>query len=583
MTLPIPHSISPPTGGTYDGCAYWQDHDKLLVANQGDGKIYALSAISNTSISPKPVTVVGTGYNTPSDIMLSADGNTAYISERVGGGNLLRVPLSNLNRAAATVIASGLGNGSINQIGLDETHGYAFVAVAGNLVRINLSTNSPSAVASGLDTSNTSGVLASRDGRYVYVSNRSSNTIVRYDLAAGTNTVVASGLNYPQHMLWSDAGETAILFIQGSSPAGLLRKLDLTIPAPLVSDIAGPVGDSARGLALCSPGHLLISCHREIDEVFLTPYASTGPLLLGIGFVPVDTMHIVDGYATTTMDPDYFFQVRDAPFGGTLPIMINFNLARDSQARYYKVLAGPAGHEVASVQGYSDYRWNTALDRFELVTTMPAGGFYPVRDAGEIWLNYWLGMLLSTGSQPNGLVSIIIELYDKNKELIKAVPVKKRSVTLTIDNTGPTVGFLQINQVVTPLPKMTTRPVRTCDVVMTGNPWFTFTITASQAQQHLAGWSLVAYWGENRSATVAGDSYSNHISPSHRWAGITTPTAVPPPPVLPNPWWDATVAGDPTSTRCAHTFWLYAWDRVINGWGYVHGGAGYHKSVTIWL
>ena len=34
MTLPLPHSITPPTGGTYEGCAYWRDHDKLLVAKQ---------------------------------------------------------------------------------------------------------------------------------------------------------------------------------------------------------------------------------------------------------------------------------------------------------------------------------------------------------------------------------------------------------------------------------------------------------------------------------------------------------------------------------------------------------------------
>ncbi|MGB9177554.1 MAG: hypothetical protein WCB46_12585 [Methanoregula sp.] len=583
MTLPLPHSITPPTGGTYEGCAYWRDHDKLLVANQGDGKIYALSGISKTSTIPKPVAVVGTGYNTPSDIMLSADGSHAYIAERSGGGNLLRVPLSNLNRAAATVVAGSLGGGSITQIGLDETHGLAFVVVAGNLLRIKLSGGgAPSTVATGLGP-NTDGVLASKDGRFVYVSH--DDKIVKCDLTTSSTTVVAAGINNAQQMVWLDAGETAILFTEwGATTGGNVRKLDLTTASPLVSDVAGPCGIHAYSLAICSPEHLLITCGREVDEVFLTPYASSGPLLLGIGFVPVDTLHIVNGYATTTMDPAYFFQVRDAPFGGTLPIMINFDLARSSGAKYYKVLAGPVGLETASEQPYSDYRWNTALDRFELVTTTPAGGFYPVRAAGEIWLNYWLGMLLSTaGSQPNGLVSIIIELYDAKKGKILSIPVNKRSVTLMIDNTGPSVGFYQISQVVTPPPSMTTKPVKTCDVVMSGHPWFTFTITAQQAQQHLAGWSLVAYWGENKSATVAGDSYSNHISPSRLWAGITMPTAVPPPPALPNPWWDATVAGDPTSTHCAHTFFLYAWDRVINGWGYIHGWDSYSKSITIWL
>ena len=36
-----------------------------------------------------------------------------------------------------------------------------------------------------------------------------------------------------------------------------------------------------------------------------------------------------------------------------------------------------------------------------------------------------------------------------------------------------------------------------------------------------------------------------------------------------------------TSTHCAHSFFVNAWDRVINGWGYIHGAASYQKSVTL--
>ena len=104
-------------------------------------------------------------------------------------------------------------------------------------------------------------------------------------------------------------------------------------------------------------------------------------------------------------------------------------------------------------------------------------------------------------------------------------------------------------------------------------------MTASAPLSHLLGWSLTAYWGDNKSKAVASDTYSNHVSPSKLWAGITS-TIVPPPGPAP---WNATVAGDPTSTHCAHTFFLDAWDRVINGWGYVHGWSEYHKSITIML
>ncbi len=41
------------------------------------------------------------------------------------------------------------------------------------------------------------------------------------------------------------------------------------------------------------------------------------------------------------------------------------------------------------------------------------------------------------------------------------------------------------------------------------------------------------------------------------------------------------MSGDPTSTHCAHSFFLYAWDRVINGWAFVHDPAGYQQSITL--
>ena len=66
-------------------------------------------------------------------------------------------------------------------------------------------------------------------------------------------------------------------------------------------------------------------------------------------------------------------------------------------------------------------------------------------------------------------------------------------------------------------------------------------------------------------------------SATRLWAGITS-VAVPPPGPTP---WNATVAGDPTSVHCAHSFFLNAWDRVINGWGYIHGVASYQQSITL--
>lgn len=341
-----------------------------------------------------------------------------------------------------------------------------------------------------------------------------------------------------------------------------------------MTKLAGPTAATPYSLAVPAPDHLLIASLLEVGEVYLASsiYSAAGPILLAIGFVPADATHLPGGYADTTMDPSYaIFQVKDAPFGGTLPLMVNHDRARTMGANFYKVQIGPPGGAPVEVnQSYSDYRWNAVLNRFELVTQVPVNGFYPVHAAGEIWLNYWLGMLLNTGGQPNDLNTISIRLFGSQSTAseIGHATDAERSATLMIDNTLPEARIDQILH--------DGLPVGACEIVSSGSPKFSFTITP-QAQRHLAGWSLVAYWGDNASKAVASDDYSNHVTPTRFWTGVAHVT-VPPAP------WDASVTGDLTSTRCAHSFWLSAWDRVINGWvHHAHDSVSYQKSITIWL
>jgi hypothetical protein len=279
------------------------------------------------------------------------------------------------------------------------------------------------------------------------------------------------------------------------------------------------------------------------------------------------------------MDPTYFFQVKDCPFGGTLPLMINWEAARSAGANFYQVfITGPGGPPAPGVmvtQSFGDYLWSVALNEFELQTTVPTNGYYLLRSAGQIWLNNWLGLLLDTSGQPNGLNKISIKLFESETSAseIGHYTDPGRSATLMIDNTVPVVNIQQILQ------QPGNVPVKVCAIVNTGTPTFTFQVTASAPQSHLLGWSLASYWGDNQSKAVSSDSYSNHITPSRLWAGITG-VVVPPPGPAP---WNATVSGDPTSTRCAHSFILDAWDRVINGWGYIHGVASYQKFITLYF
>jgi len=558
MPLPVPTPIATGFADLF-GTAYRVSTDQVYVSDAGAGNISAVTAHTHVK------TVLGTGYSSPHDIELSVDGLHAYVAE--SPGTLLRLSLTNMNRAAATVVTGGL-NG-IDQIALDEAHGFAYVAefTGGHIQQVNLSSGIKTVV---VTIANPRGVLVTGDGRFLYVSS-DAGTITRFDLATNTSVVIASGLNAPRHLTWADAGESVILFPQ-PNPSGTVLKADLTKSPATVMAIAGPTAAAPYSVAVLSSNQLLIASASVVSEVDLTAsvYTAAGPVFLGIGFVPADVAHLPAGYADTTADPTYFFQVKDCPFGGTLPLMINWENARSAGANFYQVFI--AGVQVTS--SFGDYLWSVPLNKFELVTTSPAaGGYYPLRSAGQIWLNFWLGLLLDTTGQPNGLNLISIKLFAAQSAAteIGLFTAPGRFASVMIDNTLPVASMQQIYQ----------QPgnvlVNTCAIVSTGTPTFTFVVTATAPQSHLMGWSLTAYWGDNKSGTVSSDTYQNHITPTRLWAGITS-VAVPPPGPTP---WNAAVAGDSTSTHCAHSFFLNVWDRVINGWGYIHGVASYQKSITL--
>jgi hypothetical protein len=563
MPLPVPTVIASGFGDLGGSC-YRLSTDQLYVADGGLGDISAVTAHTHVK------TVLGSGFNAPSDVELSADGLHAYVTENPG--TLLRLSLSNMNRAAATVVASGL-NG-IDQMALDEAHGVCYVAefTGGHIQQINLTTGVKTIVAT---IANPRGVLVTSDGRFLYVSS-DADTITRFDLATNTSVVIASGLNAPRHLTFADAGESVILFPQ-PNPTGTVLKADLTTTPATVTAIAGPTSPAPYSVAVLSSNQLLIASATTVSEVDLTAsvYSAAGPIFLGIGFVPADAAHLPNGYADTTVDPTYFYQVKDCPFGGTLPLMINWESARTAGANFYQVfIAGPSSPAVQVTSPFTDYLWSVPLNEFEAVTTIPAaGGYYPLRSAGQIWLNPWLGLLLDTTGQPNGLNTISIKLFSAESAAseIGHDTDPGRFASVMIDNTTPVANLQSILQ------QPGNVPVPVCAIVDTGAPTFTFVVTAWAPQSHLLGWSLVAYWGDNKSETISSDSYSAHISPTRLWAGISG-VAVPPPGPTP---WNATVSGDPTSTYCAHSFFVNAWDRVINGWGYIHGVASYQKSITL--
>ena len=514
--------------------------------------------------------VLGTGYTNPEDIAVRTNERTAYVTER--SGNFLKVDLTSANRAAATVLTPGLT--APHQIALDESRNQAYVvefANPGRLLRIDLATGTATTVVGGLQ--NAIGLLVTSDLTYAYVSEQATGggRIRRVTLGTGHIEAIVSGLVAPFMLTWTDDSQTSF-YVTQRDPVNKITLIDLRGSPAGVTDVATGVAFRPSSVAVVSPDTPLVCCNDQVDELFLSPYVITGPMLLGVGLVPVDRISrsspvnpATDGYADTTVDPLYFFQVKDTPFGGTLALMFNHQGAFGAGARFYRL----AVDGVEPRQSFSDYQWNSASNAFVLRTIVPSpAGYYPVRTPGELWYNAWLGYLFDTSSLTNGLHTITVRLFASmlaGSEIGSAAN-PGRSMVVQIDNSWPSAV---INQIV-----HDGSVVGTCAIVDAGSDQFTFNITAIDPEQNLLSWSLVALWGDNQSGMVAQDSYSSHVSPTRKWAGVNG--------VVPSPPWHATVVGDPTSRRCAHTFRLSVWDRVINGYGYLHY-AEFDKSITLML
>jgi len=512
---------------------------------------------------------LGTGYDRPEDIVLTEDGKRAYVTER--GGKLLRVNLSSANRSAATVVASGMT--APHQISLDEVHGQAYVvefAPSGRLLRINLSTGAKTPLVGGLNRA--IGLLMTGDKRFAYVSlqDPGGGRIERIELSTSNRTTVATGLQNPFFMTWSDAGESAILVAE-RAPANRLALVDLTSSTPVVRRIADGLPSQPSSVAVVSPTRLLVCSNSIISDVDFVAdvFHAGGPLLMGVGHVPKDRISqtgaaAIRGYADTTVDPGYFFQVKDAPFGGTLSIMLNHTKAYAQGARYYRLWVDAVEPE----QTFNDYLWSTTTNRFELRSTAPlAGGYYRMRRPGQVWYNHWLGYRLGTLGLANGLHRIRVRSYRLRNP---STQVSTEAFWIRIDNQRPTTS---IDQIVHYLQPSGNEIVGTCAIVDKPTDRFKFRITAHDAEGHLKSWALTAHWGNNKSKGVSSKTYAP--TPTKMWTGPSGS-------LVPSAPWRATVAGDPTSTRCAHTFYLYAWDRVINGYQHIHRST-YHKSITIML
>ncbi len=372
--------------------------------------------------------VLGTGYTNPEDVKVSMDDSHAYVTER--SGDLVRVALTNANRAAATVVTTGMT--VPQQLCLDEAHQAAYVveyASPGHLWRIDLTTGSKTAVVTNLEFA--VGVVLSADLHYAYISEQTTGAdkgrISRIQLSNGQRTTLATGLINPFFLTWADAAQTALLVAE-RDPANRITSISPTGAGTTV--IAAGVPARPSSVAVIAPGRMLVCCDQVIERVDFTPvlFQPAGPLLMGVGFIPFDK---VQGSGLATTDPGYFYQVTNVPFGGSLPLMVNYQRAANDGAVYYRVKVDGALRR----DSWSDYKWNGTQYVLQTIGPVNVSGnpdYYPVHPVSDLflWMNPSLGMLLDSTNLTNGLHTIVIEFTNGAGTVIET----STSLTIMVNN-----------------------------------------------------------------------------------------------------------------------------------------------------
>ena len=538
-----------------------------LVFVEFDGEINVLD------LTTRAVHRIGDGFVNLEDVVIAADGLHAYVTER--SGNVRIIDLATLNTPAnSRVISSGMT--APQQIYLDASRSQLFVveyAASGRLFRVDVGHlllplpghYARSIAASGLW--NAVGVVVTSDLSFAYVSEQRDGIdghITRIDLQTGRATAVATGLKQPFFLAWADDGESALYFTQRDPALRSLSRLDLTTGA--LTTLATGLPDKPSSVTRTRPNELVVCSDTVITGVDVDPFvAGPGQYLVGVGKIPHTNLDPTGHANTGPSDP--FPGLVAAPFGGEVSAMVDYPNMLAAGAAFYKLVLGA----VEITQTFYDYRLDALTGTWVLTPTASSGGFYPVRTSPDQWYDVRLAGVVDTSVAANGTSPVLsLQLFDAAHSPITPGAGSTTSFPLAVDNRLPTAVIETVFHLEgSPLLPV---PVNACAVVPPfGTPvapplpgtddQFTFQITAAHPQ-NLWSWSLRAMWGDNKSASVAGGN-TNEVH-----ATVPTPT------------WKASVAGDPTSRQCAHTFYLGVWDRVIDGESHIHY-QDYTKSITL--
>ena len=186
-------------------------------------------------------------------------------------------------------------------------------------------------------------------------------------------TELVGSLVNPWYMDWA-ADDHSALYLVEREPGNRLHRVDLTTSPATLQALAALPAEPWSVVRSTNPDVLYTGSQTVLSKVSLSGGAG-GPIITRLGFVPSTEIDPLTGQATT--DPAYFFYVKNASFGGSIHVMLNFPGMLGAGASYYKVTMD-ASPDIAT---WTNYKWNGVT--FVLQNVGPSAGFYKIPTAGR--------------------------------------------------------------------------------------------------------------------------------------------------------------------------------------------------------
>jgi DNA-binding beta-propeller fold protein YncE len=520
--------------------------------------------------TPCPITTVAAGFSHPQDVALDIVHGAAYVTTRDDPGTtgaFWRVDLATGTRSLVT-----FNLGAPHQIALDIATDSAYVVGfdSGRLWKIELATGSKTTIMTGLG--HPVGLALTADRTRAYVTEQTPPRLAEIDVALHARIRnVVTGLTSPFYLSWTDPAQIALYLVERSPTNDVLRvDLPTSLSAPAITGL--PSQASAISLNALG-GVAYISADASVVRADLATLPMGEPVFLSVGNVP--STSIVDGYATTPLA--YFLQLKDSPFGGTLNIFGNFTNFKGLGATHYRVnVSKDGGAPVPLMQTWNATRWNPITSLYESAAIAPdAQGRYEIPSEYPSHPERWVPpfFMMRWPSGVNGMYTFTVEIFQfvspaTWNPLTALLPVPKNQLTVKIDMDPPDVDLVHLYQ------HGQAAPLDTCAIV-TSPPFpaisrYDAQITANDPNGHLLSYSVTAYFGHTSPAStvIPTESYSSHVNADglHLWRGVVN--------------FRGPAAGWQATCNCAHTFFVDAWKRTTDGYGYlIHKNA--HQSITI--